>query len=301
MEHESFITQQCGNLIYNSPRDSTCGITTGTGLGCCDCCHKCIQCDNVACMDSIPGCEAFYSAAFAECTEEEEEKDHWIWYVIGAALFSLFPIAAIGLCWQKRFVIAQRMRACWGCDCKLRLRAAPPAPVADPPWMQKFAFAREKVALGNNSVGALSLELFGTYTERNETKPTTYTLIVKADGRVTGKSKDDDGTADVEGKLEWSPGAPAGKISWRETYSYSPGNTLEAVGALCQIEAADGSASWTIDAQYVSVCGVKGKTKVQSRPISSAQHSVVEGTVVEQKPGTTTELKQQEGPVMMEV
>lgn len=305
MQHENFITQQCGKLIYSSPRDSTCGVTTGTGLGCCDCCHKCIQCENATCMDSIPGCEAFYSAAFAECTEEEEEKDHWIWYVIGAVLLSIFPCAAIGLCWEKRSVMAQRMRACWRCECKLRLRAPPPAPIADPPWMQKFAFARGKIALGNNSVGALRLELFGTYTERvgavSETKPTTYTLNVEADGRVTGNSKDDDGTADVEGKLEWSPGAPSGKISWRETYSFSPGNTLEAVGVFSQIEAADGDASWTIDAQYVSVQGVQGKTKVQSRPISSAQHSVAEGTVVKPKPDMTTEPKQKEGPVMMEV
>jgi len=71
--------------------------------------------------------------------------------------------------------------------------------------------------VASNSINLGTLDLFGTYTENGQTQPTKYHLVFDHTGEFTGEAEDDDGTAPVQGTMEWPSGAPSGRIAWSES------------------------------------------------------------------------------------
>jgi len=104
-----------------------------------------------------------------------------------------------------------------------------------------------------------SLEFNGTYTENGETKPIQCFFKVGSDGAFTGRTKDDDGWAECEGKIYFPSGANSGTIAWLETRKQKAKSVLdfdlcvettvlmETTGTLSK-----GWNSWNMQASYTS-------------------------------------------------
>lgn len=258
MHPEATVTQSCQQLIYGggAARDGACQIALAAdGTGCCDCCHKCMECTDATCTANIPGCEDFYSGAFAECTEEEDEGAGIVIVVIVFFVLSVVG-CAVAFCVMKH----RGGGGGFGSSAELNERAQ----------------ARMAMPVNNNCKGQMSLMLHGTYTENGETKPTSYNLTIAPSGQVSGNAQDDDGSAQVSGTVVWQQGQPFGQIAWQEAGKIA----VEAAGTLQEVVSPNGM-FYAIEAQYVSnYQNTHGQTRVQSAPMAMASPAVVQGTVV---------------------
>jgi len=99
--------------------------------------------------------------------------------------------------------------------------------------------------VANNSRNLQTLDLSGTYTENGQTQPTKYHLVFDGTGMFTGEAEDDDGTAPVNGTMDWPSGAPSGKIAWSENPRHA---VMEVWGTIAD-EAGDGI---KVQAAYLS-------------------------------------------------
>jgi len=197
-------------------------------------CNRCNECASSSCLSGIAGCEKFLADVYSECSQEEEEiNDLNVTSMIFVALFMLgFAVVACYFCQQGLFA---------GFMAGSRL--------------QKRRLRREGL-LGVNGKGLRDLALEGTYSERGETKPTRYNLSVSADGSFQGTSTDDDGVANVMGKLSWPSHESQGTIMWNEGRI---GVNMEAEGSI-----AESGGSLGITAQYLSSFrGVTGSVNLR--------------------------------------
>merc|ERR1712190_135195 len=76
------------------------------------------------------------------------------------------------------------------------------------------------------------LTLQGKYTEFGDTLPCQYELQFQPSGEFHGQGRDDDGVAQVLGKIRWPQGSPTGDVKWKET---RPGSEIETTGTLRSI------------------------------------------------------------------
>lgn len=197
------------------------------------CCHQCMACETQACMTSIPSCPAFLAEVYTVCksTEGAEIDDGG-----GGEGDGGIPIwaSALGLiaCGGACFAIAQM------------------------PSSETLAqrASRRHSMLTYKGLLPDELSLDGHYVEVRDKKGCNYTLNFQADGQFFGRSADDDGDAEVEGKVDMQRGV----IMWLEQHS---GATMEFDGRIVQ----QSSDEWVIRAGYVSSTGVRGRVEVFSK------------------------------------
>jgi len=197
-------------------------------------------------MDQISGCEAFLGDAFAQC---EDEEDGGAGVFIGIIVAMMF----IGIC---------------GCIvCRICSKMAEGASGGSTRTeIQEMANQRGMMS-GAKGVLPAQMQLSGTYTENGETKPTSYQFSIDFNGSVTGQSFDDDGAAQVTGKVNYANG----EIRWNES---RPGVNMEVSGQVT----IGGQNNHQINASYVSSYGgTRGSLYITSAAGSASGSAVVVG------------------------
>lgn len=186
-------------------------------------------------MKSLLGCDIFLSKLYSACTTSEAAIGGWLFWVLL-------------LC------------GCLLCAWSLRGKAGG----ADSNQLK----SRRDQLMAQNAAGLGAFNMTGHYTENGETKPTSYCWAADAFGNLRGSAADDDGSAQLEGKLCWRPGEPFGEIAWRETSHLGP---LEAHGNI-GFEGPPGQPRYlTIRATYSSALGVSGVVQLRSQqPVSDS-------------------------------
>jgi hypothetical protein len=218
-----------------------------------DYCFPCIECESTPCVEGITAsygydCAEFLGDAYSECTEEEDSDLTWLWVVLG----SIVGICCCCVCYtNSRGIQFQRNSGIGGAASQLK---------------QKQASRETMAAFNGPRIGRLLLT--GKYCENGDEKPTSYALDITPGGAFSGSSTDDDGRAEVQGKICIRSGDTTGNIAWRETRR---GAHLEASGV---IDAEYGQV--VVRASYVSSYqGTQGSVEVSAA--ASVPGQVVNG------------------------
>jgi len=189
-------------------------------------CRDCDQCEKESCLKSLPGCEQFISKLYGSCKENNEGASGWI-----AGFILIFC----------------------GCFCCIGWLASRGQSESIPNFEVLRADMRP-----SNGHGLGNTRWTGTYTERGETKPTSYEWTAQHSGHFVGCSRDDDGTAEVRGVLSWEKDRQDGKIAWQE---FPPHGMMEACGVI-RLH----GGSMVLDADYYCrSTGVNGKVSLISQ------------------------------------
>ncbi|CAK0847527.1 unnamed protein product [Prorocentrum cordatum] len=152
-------------------------------------CFACDSCQTARCLKNLTGCAAFLEELYAGGCRQIDDQQSML------AAFLLLLLSFWGLTWC--------------CHRSGSINSSPRS-------MARYRQRRLQLS-PMNEVKLDRVFFEGEYTERGTTQNTTYSLLFLPDGIVRGIAKDDDGTAQVDGKLRWRKAQAAGVIVWTET------------------------------------------------------------------------------------
>jgi hypothetical protein len=201
-------------------------------------CDDCIACETDSCISAMEtrspsfDCEEFLGEVYRECTEDDSPP-------VGLIIFLVvLGLAIFGGAWAAAYY-------------KTKSNNSDDGTAA----MSAATESRNNMTSCNGPQLQV-LQLRGTYGADGETKPTSYTINFNPDGTFSGSTTDDDGIANINGKVAWQYGAQGGAIAWLETM---PGARIEASGFI-----ESSGAAYLLKGHYVADGGESGTLDVRS-------------------------------------